>query len=142
MSKMKNTLKRFLNNKRAITPVLSELLLTIIAVSAMSIATTATYVITNNMRENMSERIIVEDVWFNTATQTIDVHLSNIGKVSITIAGIYINHTSQSFDTSFDLSLEDHQWLNVSYNWNAGELYYLDIVTSRGTHIASYYKAI
>jgi hypothetical protein len=141
MIKMKSTLKRFLNNKRAITPVLSELLLTIIAVSAMSIATTATYVITNNMRENMSERIVVEDVWFNTATQTIDVHLSNVGKVGTTIGGIYVNHESQPFDTSFYLSLEEHQWLNVSYNWNAGELYYIDIVTSRGTHIASYYKA-
>jgi hypothetical protein len=142
MIKMKNALKRFLNNKRAITPVLSELLLTIIAVSAMSIATTATYVITNNMRENMSERIVVEDVWFNTSTKTIDVYLSNVGKVGTTIGGIYINHKSQPFDASFYLSLEDHQWLNVSYNWNAGELYYIDIVTSRGTHIASYYKAI
>ena len=45
-------LKRLLLDKRAITPVLSHLLLTVIAVSVMSIATSATYVITTNLREN------------------------------------------------------------------------------------------
>lgn len=139
---MKDILKRFRHNKRAITPVLSELLLTIIAVSAMSIATTATYVITNNMRENMSERIVVEDVWFNTATQTIDVYLNNVGKVSISVVTVYINHTSQPVNRSFSLSLEDQQWLNIPNKWKADNIYYIDIVTNRGTHIAGYYKAI
>jgi len=61
---MKRLMKIFLN-KRAITPVLSNLLLTVVAVAAMSIATTATYVITTNLRETMGERVIIEDVWFN-----------------------------------------------------------------------------
>ena len=65
---MKKLIKRFLCDKRAITPVLSSLLLTVVAVAAMAIATSATYVITTNLRENMSERVIVEDVWFNSAT--------------------------------------------------------------------------
>lgn len=64
-------LKRLLLDKRAITPVLSHLLLTVIAVSVMSIATSATYVITTNLRENRGERIIIEDVWFNVASGTL-----------------------------------------------------------------------
>jgi len=59
---MTRKLKRFFWDKRAITPVLSNLLLTVVAVAAMSIATTATYVITTNLKETMSERIIIEDL--------------------------------------------------------------------------------
>jgi hypothetical protein len=130
-----------MRDKRAITPVLSSLLLTVVAVAAMAIATSATYVITTNLRENMSERVIVEDVWFNSATRTADVYLHNVGKVAIHVSNVYINHTSQPFDTPFRLELNGHDWLNITYSWNSGDLCYIDIVTNRGTHIASYYKA-
>ena len=132
---------RFLRDKRAVTPVLSNLLLTIVAVAAMSIATTATYVITTNLRENMSERILVEDIWFNNSTSSIDIYIRNIGKVAIYVSNVYINHTSQIFNSPFHLEIGAQGWLKVSYNWNSGNLYYADIVTTRGTHIASYYKA-
>jgi hypothetical protein len=131
--------RRLLRDKRAITPVLSSLLLTVVAVAAMAIATSATYVITTNLRENMSERVIVEDVWFNDATRTVDVYMHNIGKVAIRVSGVYINHTS--FGTPFRLELNGHDWLSIAYSWNSGDLYYIDVVTNRGTHVASYYKA-
>jgi len=134
-------IKRFLRDKRAITPVLSSLLLTVIAVAAMSIATSATYVITTNLRETMSERVIVEDVWFNSTTHTIDVYAHNVGKVAIQVSAVYVNHVGQLFNSPFRLGLNEHGWLSVAYNWNSGDVYYIDILTSRGTHIASYYKA-
>jgi len=138
---VKPIIKRFLRDKRAITPVLSSLLLTVVAVAAMAIATSATYVITTNLRENMSERVIVEDVWFNSATRTVDVYMHNIGKVAIRVSGVYINHTSQPFNSPFRLELNAHDWLSIAYSWNSGDLYYIDVVTSRGTHVASYYQA-
>jgi len=138
---MKFMIRRFLREKRAITPVLSSLLLTVVAVAAMAIATSATYVITTNLRENMSERVIVEDVWFNSATRTVDVYMHNIGKVAIRVSGVYINHTSQPFNSPFRLELNGHDWLSIVYSWNSGDLYYIDIVTNRGTHVASYYQA-
>ena len=136
---MKNTLRRFLRNKRAITPVLSELLLTVIAVAAMSVATSATYVITTNMRGNMSERVVAEDVWFNDITNHTDVCLFNVGKVDVSIANVYINHTGVA--VSFYLGLGEHKTLSIPYNWTSGDLCYIDIVTTRGLHIADYYKA-
>jgi len=138
---VKPIIKRFLRDKRAITPILSSLLLTVVAVAAMAIATSATYVITTNLRENMSERVIVEDVWFNSATRTVDVYMHNIGKVAIRVSGVYINHTSQPFNSPFRLELNEHDWLSIVYSWNSGDLYYVDVVTNRGTHVASYYKA-
>jgi len=132
--------KGFFGDKRAITPVLSNLLLMVVAVAGMAIATTATYVITTDLRETMSERIIVEDLWFNNSTGNLGVYLRNVGKVAIHISSVYINHTSQPFNKPFSLEISEHEWLNVSYSWTSGNLYYIDIVTTRGTHVADYYK--
>ena len=127
-------------NKRAITPVLSNLLLMVVAVAAMSIAATATYVITNNLRETMGERVIVEDLWFNPSTGEIGVYLCNIGKVSVQVSTVYVNHTSQAF-TPLILEIGEHGWLNITYSWSPSNVYYIDIVTTRGTHVGGYYKA-
>lgn len=128
-------------DKRAITPVLSSLLLTVVAVAAMAIATTATYVVTTNLRDEMSERVIVEDVWFNTPSHSIDVYLRNVGKVAVRISVVYVNHTGQIFTKPFGLEIGENQWLNISMTPVSGALYYVDIVTARGTHVADYYKA-
>jgi len=138
---MARKLRRFFRDKRAITPVLSNLLLTVVAVAAMSIATTATYMITTNLRENMSERVVIEDVWFNPSTGDIDVYLRNVGKVAVPVSAVYVNHTSQSFTKPFSLEIGEHGWLNISYSWSSGNLHFVDIVTTRGMHVGGYYKA-
>ncbi|MGB9683720.1 MAG: hypothetical protein ACPL1Z_02185 [Candidatus Bathyarchaeales archaeon] len=134
---------RIFADKRAITPVLSNLLLMIVAVAAMSIAATATYVITTNLRETMGERLIIEDVWFNNATgvNRISVYIRNIGKVPLTVSTVYINHTRQ-YSLKLSLGLDEHGWLNITYPWTPNSLYHVDIVTSRGTHVGGYYKAL
>lgn len=135
------TLFKIFSDKRGITPVLSNLLLTVVAVAAMAIATSATYVITTNLRENMSERVIVEDVWFNNYTNNIDIYVRNVGKVAVYILAAYVNHKSQSFTSPFRLEISEHQWLNISQNWVPNSLYYIDVLTTRGTHVAAYYEA-
>ena len=137
---MTKRLKGFFRDRRAITPVLSNLLLTVVAVAAMSIATTATYVITTNLKETMSERIIIEDLWFNPSTGDTNVYLRNVGKVAVHVSAIYVNHTSQ-YSSPFSLEIGEHRWLNISYSWSSGSLYYIDIVTTRGTHVGGYYEA-
>jgi hypothetical protein len=132
--------KRLLRDKRAITPVFSSLLLTVVAVAAMTIATSATYVITTNLKDNMSERVVVEDVWFKDATH-LAVYVRNVGKVAVRVSNVYINHERVELDAPFRLELDDHRSLNIEYSWSSGELYYIDIVTNRGNHVASYYKA-
>jgi len=138
---VKKIFKRFLRDKRAITPVLSHLLLTVVAVAAMSIATSATFVITTNLRETMSERVTVEDVWFNSAAGTVDVYVRNVGKVAIQVSAVYVNRVGRAFNSPFRLEMKENGWLSITYSWNSGDVYYIDIVTTRGAHIASYYKA-
>jgi Flp pilus assembly pilin Flp len=135
---MAKTLKRFFRDKRAITPVLSNLLLTVVAVAAMAVATTATYVITTNLKDIMSERLIVEDLWFSSPNE-VSIYLYNIGKVSVHFSTVYIN--SMPFTTSFNLEPSGHGWLNISVSWSSGNVYHVDVVTSRGTHVGDHYKA-
>lgn len=130
--------KRSFNDKHGVTPVLSSLLLTVVAVAAMTIATTATYVITNNLRDTMSERAVIEDVWFNNQTGTIDIYVRNIGKSTIEVTALYVNHTSQAFNKPFTLEIGQHAWLNIYEAWASGSLYQIDIVTTRGTHVEEY----
>ncbi len=132
---MVESVRNLLRNRRGITPVLSNLLLMVIAVAAMSIAITATYVITDNLHDTMGERFIVEDVWFRTSQ--ISIYLRNVGKVSIKIVAIYVNHTSQSF-TPLELEEDKHGWLNVTYSWSSSSVYHINIVTSRGTKLVDY----
>ena len=124
---------------KAISPVLSNLLLIIIAVSAMSIATTATYVITTNLREAMGERFLVEDVWFKPGNE-IGIYIRNIGKVSLTIDAVYINGETVQIN-DLDLEIGEHKWLNLTYTWSSGTAYYIKIVSKRGTKFADYYVA-
>ena len=138
---MATKLRKFVRDKRALTPVLSNLLLAVVAVAAMALATTATYVITTNLRETMGERVIIEDLWFNNSTGNIDVYLRNVGQTAIQISNVYVNHTSQYFPTPFTLDVGQHQWLNISDSWVSGSLYYVDIVTTRGTHVGDYFTA-
>ncbi len=138
---MAKKLKRILWDKRAITPVLSNLLLTAVAVTAMSIATTATYIITTNLRETMGERLTVEDLWFN-PSGSVSIYIRNVGKTSVQVTAAYVNHTNYSFTpTRFILEVDEHGWLNVSCSWVSGNVYYVDVVTTRGYHVADYYKA-
>lgn len=131
-------MRNILRNRRGITPVLSSLLLMVIAVAAMSLAITATYVITDNLHDTMGERFIVEDVWFSTGQ--ISIYLRNVGKVSISIAAVYVNHTSQLF-TSLELEENKHGWLNVTYSWSSNSVYYINVVTIRGTKVVDYYTS-
>ena len=134
---------KFFVDKRAITPVLSNLLLMVVAVAAMSIAAATTYVITTNLRETMGERLIIEDVWFNneTGVNRISVYIRNTGKVAITISAVYINGDSAQSFTRLNLEPGDHRWLNITYSWESGGIYRIKIVTSRGNSIEDYFKA-
>jgi len=131
-------MRNILRNRRGITPVLSNLLLMVITVAAMSIAITATYVITDNLHNTMGERFIVEDVWFTTGQ--ISIYLRNVGKISIKIAAVYVNRTSQSF-TPLELEEGKHGWLNVTYDWSSDSVNHVNIVTVRGTKVVDYYTS-
>jgi hypothetical protein len=54
-------------------------------------------VITTNMRENMSERIAVEDVWFNNSTNSVDIYQSR---------HLHLGSLHQPYFPKFQLSIQ------------------------------------
>jgi len=128
--------RKLSRNRRGITPVLSSLLLTVIAVAGMSIAVTATYVITDSLHDNMGERLIVETVWFTPGQVTL--YIRNVGRVAIKVDAVYVNSISQSF-TNLELEANNHGWLNVTYSWSPDTAYEINVVTKRGTKVVDYY---
>jgi flagellin-like protein len=133
-------MRKLSRNRRGITPVLSSLLMMVIAVAGMSIAITATYVITDGLHDNMGERLIVEDVWFT--PNQVSLYLRNVGKISIEVAAVYINRTDQSF-TPLELEQNKHGWLTVTVDggWSADSVYEIKVVTRRGTNVVDYYMS-
>lgn len=130
-------MRRLIGDNRGVTPVLSNVLLMIVAVSAMSLAASATYVITNNLRQTMGERVIVEDVWF--ITGNISLYIRNVGRVQSSVKLAYVNSTSQAIATT-NFEVGGHGWINITYDWTPSSLYKINIVTSRGTKIIDYYN--
>lgn len=128
----------FCRDRSGVTPVLSNILLTVVAVAAMSLAASATYVITGNLHQIMGERVIAEDVWFTSSG--ISIYVRNTGKVAIEVTSVYVNFTSQSF-TPIALEVGEHGWLNVTFSWDTNSVYQVNVVTNKGTKIADYYRA-
>ena len=131
-------MKKLWRSRRGVSPVLSSLLMTVIAVAAMSIAVTATYVITDGLHDNMGERVIVEDVWF--VPGQVSLYVRNIGRVLIEVDAVYVNRVAQSF-SPLELEQNKHGWLNVTYSWSADSVYEIKIVTERGTQVVDYYMS-
>ncbi|MCS7125228.1 MAG: hypothetical protein NZ932_07450 [Candidatus Bathyarchaeota archaeon] len=133
---------KFFMDRRAVTPVLSNLLLMVVAVAAMSVAAATTYVITSNLRETMGERFMIEDVWFNSVegVNRVSVYIRNTGKNAITISAVYINHTLQP-TPKLKLEVGDHGWLNIIYDWAPNSLHHINVVTARGNRVEGYFKA-
>jgi hypothetical protein len=95
-------------DKRAITPVLSNLAAYGCGCGRHVNSRRHHICITTNLRETMGERLIIEDVWFNneTGTSQISIYIRNVGKVPIRISTVYINHTRYPSPT-LDLGLGD-----------------------------------
>jgi len=89
----------------------------------------------------MGERLLVEDVWFEEGSDKVSIYVRNVGKVSTQIAAVYVNKVGQLFNSPFNLEINENDWVTVNFSWISEEAYYIDILTDRGTHIASYYKA-
>jgi hypothetical protein len=133
-------MRKLSRSRKGITPVLSSLLMTVIAVAGMSIAITATYVITDGLHDTMGERLILEDVWFTGDSDQISLYLRNVGKVSLEVAAVYVNRTNQPF-TSLELEQNKHGWLNITHGWSTDSPYEIKVVTRRGTQVVDYYMA-
>jgi len=140
--------------RRAVSPLISDILLTGIVVVAMTLLLTwATwYAYSHPSKMAVKERFAIEHVWFNFTGPVITeagVYIYNFGKVSITVDRVYINDVDVTDDIVTDESKLSYApgesgkvVIDLSdYNWGEGT-YWVKVVTERGTHVQKVVTAL
>jgi flagellin-like protein len=141
-------MRRFLRNRKAVSPVVSAVIMILIVIIGMSVLF-AFFV--NYARDFQAgsgsavlESMVIEDVWFKSSS-AIDISVYNVGKVNFTITSVYINDVRVAITgTSGTVKVEGHGSLTVT-GWSSmakddDVRYVLKLVTTRGSAIeGSYY---
>lgn len=126
---------RMLSGRRAITPIVAEMLMLLIVVAIMgSILIWATGSAINPAYQGaLRERMIIEDIWFKSGGE-IELYLRNTGKVDIRVTDIYVNDEPVPLpeDTYFPVSILG-KTIRLSYPWTSGEAHKFLIITERGS---------
>jgi FlaG/FlaF family flagellin (archaellin) len=129
-------MRKLTGNKRAVSPVLSTILLILIVAIGMSVAFGffVNYVSDYQAGRGASvlELISIEDVWFKADRATIDVWLYNYGKVEVKISTLYIDGHSVTLN-NVNVPIGAHKDLSVQTVWDYDVVYHLKFVTERGT---------
>jgi flagellin-like protein len=136
--------RKLLRNRKAVSSVLSTILMIMIVVVGMSVAFGYFVNFVKDYQagrgQSVMEMISIEDVWFRAGNTSIWVY--NYGKVSVTINALYIDGQSVNFDPLSSLSVpvgEHGDMIVPSTAWNltsapgTTHLYHFKLVTERGS---------
>lgn len=148
-------MKRLVRNNKALSPVLSSVLMILVVVIGMSVlfAYFVNYATDFQLGSGSSvlESIVVEDAWFKNPT-SIELHVYNVGKVDSTINSVYVNdlpapsfqlnsvyfHGRQATGAVSNRIIPVNGHANVtvtlfSPGWDSHIVYDIKIVTARGS---------
>ena len=139
----KMSIKKTLNSKKAISPILATLLLIVIAVAA--IVVTYAWITTYMGSATQQAGVLLNpaNVSFNETTGVITIDVQNTGTSDTKIAAVYIGTSASSTvkQTSTTPSLTTPQSLGAGdiltiavngYTWTAGDTYYFRVVPNAG----------
>ena len=89
----------------------------------------------NAKMNKLNEDLLIENIWFGTSPNVVNMTLNNIGSVGLNVTKIQIkNSTSTLFFTITDGGMAPHKDYSIqkTYNWNFGEITDFSIFTDRG----------
>ena len=140
--------KSFEKNRRGISTIIS----TTILLSAMTIMGVSLVIWSNtslqsqqiemedsfNTKMNkLNENIIIENIWFGTSPNIVNVTLNNVGVIGVNVTAITIVNTTDTLVFSITdggMVPGDDYSLQETFNWNAGETTDFTITTNRGNY--------
>ena len=134
-------IRKTVNSKKAISPILATLLLIVIAVAAIVI--TYAWISTYMGSATQQASFIPYKANVNFAdSSTIAIDIGNSGTSSGDIVQVYIGISSSTTEsqttdpvTPITISAGDIESFNVTYTWTAGETYYFRVVPNSGAAI-------
>jgi flagellin-like protein len=142
-------LRKLLGNRKAISPVLSTVLLILIVVTGMSVAFGYFVSFVKDYQTgrggSVMELVSIEDVWFNpTGQRAIEIWLYNYGKVDVKMNAVYVNGAQLNFDPNPILIPVGKHNCTIAYptnGWDYNTVYDLKLVTERGSAFEGEYAS-
>ncbi len=89
----------------------------------------------NDKMNKLNEDLLVENIWFGTSPNIVNVTLNNVGSVGFNVTNIYIKNSTDTLSFSFidgGMSPSNSYSIQETYNWNSGETVDFSIITDRG----------
>lgn len=137
-------MKKLVNSKKAISPILATLLLIVIAVAARAIVITYAW-ITVYMGSTTQQAGFIPykaNVNFRTG-DIITIDIGNSGTSSGQIVQVYVGTSATALDSKTTtpplpimIAAGAIESFNVTYAWSAGETYYFKVVPNSGADVS------
>jgi len=94
----------------------------------------------NTKMNKLNEDLLVENIWFGTSPNIVNVTMNNVGSIGFNVTKLEIkNSTSTMFFTITDGGMapsEDYS-IQETFNWSSGEITDFSIFTDRGNIFAA-----
>jgi len=121
---------KILKSKKALSPVVASIILIAVTV-AVSIAVAA-WMGALTFTFTATEQVQITDLDFvDGTTKYINVTVRNTGTSPVTISEAWVNGEKQTI-TSFTISANSVEYLELQYAWTKGDTYEVKLVSSKG----------
>jgi flagellin-like protein len=131
-------MRKLFRNRRAVSPVVSTVLMILVVIVGMSVLFDFFVNYTRDFQtgsgSSVLESMVIEDVSFS-PTQT-QVWVYNVGKVSFTITSVYVNDQF-AVNPNLEIALGQHRMITIGPA-NSGDI--IKIVTARGSAFEGRYS--
>ncbi len=143
-------MRKLYRNKKALSPVISTILMIMVVMVGMSVAFSYVVVYSDTYKRGIGssvlESLTIEDIWLRSDTGTVynkvvTLGIYNSGEIDATVKTIYINGIAATNGTSeynFIIPIKVGQHLQVTVqglsNWNTAIKYDFKIITMRGSN--------
>jgi flagellin-like protein len=152
-------MKRILQNKKAISPVIATVLMILVTMAGMAIL--FGFVISYSdaykagVGSSVMESIIIEDIWLSPGRLTypynsqVNITVYNVGKVDSTISSMYANGLKLTENGDLNLNkpiaIGQHLTLTLDWSqnpgWTKGQEYTFRVSTLSGSNFDTKYTA-
>ena len=127
---------RLFRNRKAVSPVLSTVLMILVVITGMSLLFAFFVNYTRDFQTGSGSAVLesmtIEDVWFSNLDGPL-VSVYNVGKVSLTITSVYVNDQKVNFNCDIpEIAPGQHAKITIDYgSADSGDT--IKIVTARGS---------
>lgn len=134
---------RLIRSRRGVNPIIAHMIMLLLVVTAMGMVLVWTMqsIGSPEYRSALSERVVVENAWFDSST-TVKLYTRNTGKVDLRVIAIYVNDVlvvepDLYFPTKYGIDVD----ITMTQSWQSGEDHTFLFITERGSRFEFTYRA-